>query len=165
MLQDMLVQYGAVKRGRFTLTSGKESEFYVDIKDACARPEILKEIVNQLDIHVKGDAVAGVELGAVPLVVAYAYHKSKPYFIIRKGSDHGLKKLLVGNIEPGMKLDIIEDVVTTGGSVLRAANILREAGLEVKRAIVVVDREEGGKELLEKNGIELVPLVRLGNLL
>ncbi|MCL4350122.1 MAG: orotate phosphoribosyltransferase, partial [Candidatus Thermoplasmatota archaeon] len=97
MLQDMLVQYGAVKRGRFTLTSGKESEFYVDIKDACARPEILKEIVNQLDIHVKGDAVAGVELGAVPLVVAYAYHKSKPYFIIRKGSDHGLKKLLVGN--------------------------------------------------------------------
>ncbi len=165
MLQELLIKYGAVKRGDFTLTSGQKSEYYVDIKDACARPEILREITEDIERHLKGDAVAGVELGAVPLVVALAYRRSMPYFIIRKGSDHGMKKLIVGNIEKGMTIDIIEDVVTTGGSVLRAVNILREAGLKVNRVITVVDRENGGKELLSKNGIELISLMRISELM
>ena len=76
-----------------------------------------------------------------------------------------MKKLIVGNIEKGMTIDIIEDVVTTGGSVLRAVNILREAGLKVNRVITVVDRENGGKELLSKNGIELISLMRISELM
>ena len=165
MLQELLIKYGAVKRGDFTLTSGQKSEYYVDIKDACARPEILREITGDIEKHLNGDAVAGVELGAVPLVVTLAYRRSVPYFIIRKGSDHGMKKLIVGNIEKGMTIDIIEDVVTTGGSVLRAVNILREAGLKVNRVITVVDRENGGRELLNKNGIELISLIRISELM
>jgi orotate phosphoribosyltransferase (EC 2.4.2.10) len=91
MLNRILQEKGAIKTGEFTLTSGKKSNFYVDIKDACADPEVLKVIVGELEKKVTSKAVAGVELGAVPLVVATAFKMSIPYFIIRKQSNHGMK--------------------------------------------------------------------------
>ncbi|MGP6239860.1 orotate phosphoribosyltransferase [Cuniculiplasma sp. SKW4] len=165
MLKDLLIKEGAVKKGHFILTSGKESEYYADIKDACARPEILKEIVKEVSERVRAGSVAGVELGAVPIVVALAYSKSMPYYIIRKESKHGMKKLIIGNITKDTGVDIVEDVVTTGGSVMRAVELLRKEGLNVNRVITVIDREEGGKELLSKNGVELVSLLKLKDIL
>ncbi len=165
MLKDMLIRENAVKRGHFVLTSGKESEYYADIKDACANPEILKEIVRQISERVRGEGVAGVELGAVPIVVSVAYSLSIPYFIIRKEAKHGMKKLIIGNLREGMNVDIIEDVVTTGGSVLRAVKLLRESGLKVNRVITVIDREEGGKELLEREGVDLISLLKIKDIL
>ncbi|MCL4345089.1 MAG: orotate phosphoribosyltransferase [Candidatus Thermoplasmatota archaeon] len=165
MLRDLLIKEGAVKRGHFVLTSGKESEYYADIKDACAKPEILREIVNEISKKIDGDAVAGVELGAVPIVVAVAYSESIPYFIIRKEAKHGLKKIIIGNISKGSKIDLIEDVVTTGGSVMRAIEILRNEGMEVNKVITVIDREEGGKELLSRSGVELVSLLKIKEIL
>ncbi|MHB1492925.1 MAG: orotate phosphoribosyltransferase [Thermoplasmataceae archaeon] len=160
MLKDILVEKGAIKVGDFTLTSGRKSNYYVDIKDACTDPDVLRTIIDGIVGRVEAKSVAGVELGAVPIVVATAFKMHIPYFIIRKESTHGMKKLLIGNPEKITRVDIIEDVVTTGGSVLKAAELLRSNGLQVEKVITVVDREEGGKELLKENGIRLESLVK-----
>lgn len=165
MLGKMLMESGAIKRGEFILSSGKKSNYYVDIKDACAYPHILDEIVREVSKRINGKAVGGVELGAVPIVSAVSYKMKLPYFIIRKEASHGLKKILIGNPVNDMEVDIIEDVVTTGASVLRAVNVLRENGMRVKRVITVVDRNEGGREKLSENGVELIGIINVKDIL
>ncbi|NPA75742.1 MAG: orotate phosphoribosyltransferase [Euryarchaeota archaeon] len=166
MLKEKLIECGAIKFGDFTLASGKKSKYYVDIKKASTKHEILEMMGNMLAEHVRGDMLAGVELGAVPLVAITAVNAKRDYLIIRKEKKgYGTSKLIEGDYEPGREVDIIEDVVTTGGSVLRAIRILRDAELKVNRVICVVDREEGGKENLEKEGVELISLVKARELL
>ena len=166
MLKEKLIECGAIQFGDFTLTSGKKSKYYVDIKKASTKHEILELMGDMLAQHVKGEILAGVELGAVPLVAITAVKAKRDYLIIRKErKEHGTSKLIEGDFQRGMTVDIIEDVVTTGGSVLRAVKILRENGLKVKRVICVVDREEGGRENLEKEGVELISLLTAGDLL
>ncbi len=161
MLKEKLVESGAIKFGDFTLASGKKSKYYVDIKKASTKYEILEMMGEMLADHVKGELLAGVELGAVPLVAITAVKSKRDYLIIRKEKKgYGTSKLIEGEYEEGKVVDIIEDVVTTGGSVLRAIRLLRDAGLKVNRVICVVDREEGGRENLEKEGVELISLVK-----
>ncbi len=164
MLSRDLIDLGAIKFGKFTLTSGAVSNYYVDIKEACTIPRVLEEVVDEISPHIEADMVAGVELGAVPLVVATSVRLKKPYVIIRKERSHGTKDLLVGTSVSGKTVDIIEDVVTTGGSVMKAINLLRERGARVGRVICVVDREEGGKTLLQGAGVELIPLLKISSL-
>ncbi len=164
MLEQMLMEEKAVKKGEFTLTSGKKSEYYADIKDACSRPEILGEIVNELKQSIEPKVVGGVELGAVPIVVSLAFDLKIPYIIVRKESTHGMKKLLIGHPESKPEVTLIEDVVTTGGSLLKAVKLLRENGCTVKEAITVIDREEGGSELLAHNGVTLRSLLKIKDL-
>ena len=164
MLRDELVEKGAIKYGTFTLTSGKQSNFYVDIKECMTVPDLLRETAELLAEKVQSDIVAGVELGAVPLLVAVSMLVHKPYIIIRKEREHGTKSLLIGKTPPGSTVDIIEDVVTTGGSVLRAAKMLADAGLKTEKVVCVVDREEGAKEALAQNNISLVPLIRISEI-
>ncbi len=167
MIKDRLLELGAIKFGEFTLTSGKKSNYYVDMKGAFAgSPELLGELVKEISSKTAAKKVAGVELGAVPIVVATAYAQKIPFIIIRKeGREHGLKNPIIGPIAGGEQIDIIEDVVTTGGSVMRAVKLLREAGAIVNRVICVVDREDGGSALLRENGVDLVPLVRISEVL
>lgn len=162
---DMLTKTGGIKFGTFVLTSGKESNYYVDIKEVMTSPENLKIVTDAIAEHLTGENIAGVELGAVPLVVAAAVKTGKNYLIIRKERKHGTRSLLIGKTEEGMSVDLIEDVVTTGNSILKAVNILREHGCTVNRCVCVVDREEGGSELLKENGVELLSLVRISNVL
>jgi len=166
MLKDELVKCGAIKFGDFVLASGKRSEYYVDIKKASTKYRVLEIMGELLAKNVKGDIIAGLELGAVPLTAITAIKSKRDYLIIRKErKGYGTTNLIEGDFTPGMYVDIIEDVVTTGGSVLRAVNILRSSGLKVKRVICVVDREEGGKENLEKEGVELISLLKARDLL
>ena len=167
MMRDSLISANAVKFGDFTLTSGKKSSYYVDMKAPVANsPTLLRELAEELAKRVSSKAIAGVELGAVPLLVATAVKLGIPYAIIRKETrEHGVKDPIVGSVAPGETVDIIEDVVTTGGSVLRAAKLLRDRGIVVNRAICVVDREEGGAVLLRENGIELVSIVKISEIL
>ena len=161
MLKEKLVECGAIKFGNFILASGKKSNYYVDIKKASTKHEILALMGEMLAKYVRGDILAGVELGAVPLVAITAIKAKRDYLIIRKEKKgYGTSKLIEGDFEEGQEVDIIEDVVTTGGSVLRAIRILRDAGLKVNRVICVVDREEGGKENLAKEGVELISLIK-----
>lgn len=161
MLWQKLIDAGAIKFGQFILTSGKKSDYYVDIKEAMTDPVTLKETAQMLSDKITSDVIAGVELGAVPLVVAASLAAEKPYIIIRKERNHGTGSLFIGKIESGKTVDIIEDVVTTGGSVARAIGILREAGMKVGKVIYVVDREEGGSEKFAGLGVQADPLYRI----
>ncbi len=166
MLKEKLIECGAINFGDFILASGKRSKYYVDIKKASTKYEILELMGNMLADKVKGDILAGVELGAVPLVAITAIKAKRDYLIIRKEKKgYGTSKLIEGDYKEGQEVDIIEDVVTTGGSVLRAIKLLRSAGLKVTRVICIVDREEGGKENLEKEGVELISLIKARELL
>lgn len=148
MLIDELVKSGAVKFGDFTLTSGKKSKYYVDIKRASSNPRVLGSITEGFSSYgVEADKVAGVELGAVPLIVAYSLQNELPFIIIRKkGREHGTRKGYEGQLNPGERVLLLEDVITSGGSVLRAIDIIEEAGGEVVKVLTVVDRQEGGTE-------------------
>jgi orotate phosphoribosyltransferase len=164
MLADTLVKSGAIKFGEFKLTSGAMSNYYVDIKEICTNPSTLKEVVENIKPNITAGIIAGVELGAVPLIVATSIIADKPYIIIRKERSHGTGSLIIGNNFEGKEVDLIEDVVTTGGSVVKAVEILRENKAIVKKAICVVDREEGGKKNLLDHGIELIPLVKISQI-
>ncbi len=165
MLWEQLIDAGAVKFGEFTLTSGKKSDYYVDIKEAMADPLMLGQTAVMLAKEVESEFIAGVELGAVPLVVAASLMTKKPYIIIRKERSHGTGSLFVGKPVPGKTVDIIEDVVTTGGSVAKAVEKLREAGMKVGKIIYVVDRQEGGEERFANLGVKAVPLFKIRDMM
>ena len=165
-LIDMLVECGAVRFGDFTLTSGKKSPYYVDIKMASTRPDVLKRMAGEMAPLVKGQFLAGMELGAVPLMVAVALETGKPYVIIRKGDrSHGTAKQIEGSLPGGAEVTLIEDVVTTGGSSVKSVGVLQGAGASVIQLIAVVDREEGGVDSIGPMDIEFIPLVRASQLL
>lgn len=164
-LKDILLSGGGIKFGHFVLTSGKESDYYVDIKEVMTDPANLERFAESISEHVSGGIIAGVELGAVPVLVAVSLHSRLPYVIIRKEREHGTKSLMIGKFERGSRVDIIEDVVTTGGSVLKAVNLLREQGADVSRCICVVDREQGGEKNLSEIGVELIALIKISDVL
>ncbi|WP_243545257.1 orotate phosphoribosyltransferase [Pseudodesulfovibrio tunisiensis] len=154
------------KEGDFTLTSGKKSDFYFDCKQTALHPEgsylIGKLFFEMLrDVDVKG--VGGMTLGADPLissvtVVSHLEDRGMPGFIIRKkAKGHGTGQYLEGmsNFEPGDKVALLEDVVTTGGTLITAAERVRDAGLEIVTVLSVLDRGEGGRENLRDAGLEL----------
>jgi orotate phosphoribosyltransferase len=171
MKKDALIQHlkecGAIKFGRFVLTSGAISDYYIDIKKASTEPKILKLIAQQMSDYVKGyDLLAGMELGAVPLVVALSLETEIPYVIIRKEKrEHGTGKQIEGGDVAGKNVLIIEDVTTSGGSVVKSIQILRENNAEVEKVLVVVDRENGAREVLQKLEVEFIPLVTVSDIL
>ena len=165
-LVDMLIECGAIKFGRFVLTSGKESNYYIDIKAASTRPRILRRIAEEMARHVDGARVAGMELGAVPIAAAVALQTDRPFCILRKKPrEHGTGSQIEGELRPGETVTVVEDVATTGGSMIQSVKLLRDAGALVRRAIVVVDREEGAAEALRAVNVELVALVKRSQLM
>jgi orotate phosphoribosyltransferase len=171
MKKDILIQHlkecGAIKFGRFVLTSGAISDYYIDIKKASTEPKILKLIAQQMNEYVNGyDLLAGMELGAVPLVVALSLESGIPYVIIRKEKrEHGTGKQIEGGEVTGKNVLVVEDVTTSGGSVIKSIQILRENNAEVEKVLVVVDRESGAREKLEKLEVEFIPLVCVSDIL
>ena len=156
-----LIACGAVQFGDFTLASGKKSDYYVDIKRAATRPDLLREIARRMAGHVKGyDRLAGVELGAVPIAAAVSLQSDVPYLIVRKeAKEHGTKRSFEGELRVGDRVVFVEDVVTTAGTLRKAVEGLRAAGAVVDRAVAVVDREEGGADNVRSAGVELVSLL------
>ena len=143
----------------FTLASGKTSNYYFNCKPTTLDPEGMYLIGNIL-FDMLGDAdvtaAGGLTLGADPIANALSlisYQKGRPVksFVVRKDvKTHGTKNAVEGNITPGERVVIIDDVITTGGSTITAIEIVREAGLVVDRVIALIDREEGGKENIKK---------------
>ncbi len=167
MLIQSLKDCGAIKFGRFVLTSGAISDYYIDIKKASTEPKILKLIAQQMSEHVQGyNMLAGMELGAVPLVVALSLETGIPYVIIRKEKrEHGTGKQIEGGDVKGKSVLVVEDVTTSGGSVIKSIQILRENNAEVEKVLVVVDRESGAREKLEKLEVEFIPLISVSEIL
>ncbi len=158
---------GALKFGTFTLTSGRTSSYYVDIKQASTQPRLLRQIAKDLAAKVQGvDVLAGVELGAVPILVAAALETNLPFAILRKkAKEHGTGQRIEGVAVTGRRVLLIEDVTTTGKSVAEAVRLVREAGATVDRVETVVDRGEGAAEALRDLGVSLGALVSAGDLL
>ena len=161
-----LLDAGAVRFGEFTLASGEKSDIYIDVKRAWTHPERLDVLARALAARVgTTDRLAGMELGAVPLVVATALRTGHPYVVIRKAAkEHGTRQPFEGEISPGLRVLVIEDVTTTGGSTLRSVEVLRSAGGIVDRVLAVVDREVGAAARLAATGIRLEPLVTMAEL-
>ena len=139
----------------FTLASGRKSNYYFNCKPTTLDPEGMN-LIGELLFNMLKDseitAAGGLTLGADPIANALSvisYQKGKPIksFIVRKDAkDHGTKSSIEGNIKPGEKVVIIDDVITTGGSTITAIEQARDAGLIVDKVITLIDREEGGKE-------------------
>ena len=169
-----LVRKLSYREGDFTLASGKKSKFYVDLKATTLHPEGAK-LIGELATRVLResglpvDAVGGLTLGADPLataisMTALSYGKIWPAFIVRKeAKDHGTGKYIEGteNMPAGASVVVLEDVVTTGGSSIQAIERLRAAGYKPVAALTVVDREQGGREAIEKLGVKLLHLATL----
>jgi len=161
-----LLDAGAVRFGDFTLASGEKSDVYIDVKRAWTDPANLDVLARALADRVgAADRLAGMELGAVPLVVATALRTRHPYVVLRKATkEHGTRQAFEGDISPGLHVLLIEDVTTTGGSTLRSVEIVRGAGGLVDRVLVVVDREAGATARLAAAGVRVEPLVTLSEL-
>ncbi|MFQ6012797.1 MAG: orotate phosphoribosyltransferase [Thermoplasmata archaeon] len=165
-LVEALVESGALRFGAFTLASGKKSPYYVDLKAAFTDPVLLRRVVRRLVPHAAGvQRMAGTELGAVPLLVALALETELPYVILRKEARaHGTGRAYEGDVHPGDRVLLVEDVATTGGTLRRATDLLRGEGAVVERAVCVVDREEGAGESLRDIGVALDALIRARDL-
>lgn len=144
----------------FTLVSGRKSNYYFNCKPTMLDPEGMNLIGNVIFDMIKDSditAIGGLTLGADPMANAtslISYQKGRPVktFIVRKDvKGHGTKNAVEGNVQPGEKVAILDDVITTGGSTITAIEKAREIGLDVDRVIVLVDREEGGRENIEKH--------------
>jgi orotate phosphoribosyltransferase len=165
-----LLRERSFERKKVILASGKESDFFIDCKQTILTAEghalageLLFELIRELP---PADAVAGVELGGCPLasavsLVSFQRGKPLPAFYVRKErKDHGSAKLVEGDrsLRPGIRVALLEDVITTGGSSLKAVDALKKVGAVVVGIAALVDRLEGGAETIKGQGIPLVSL-------
>jgi orotate phosphoribosyltransferase len=154
----------AYLEGDFLLRSGRRSRYYLDKYRFETDPQLLAGLGRELAALVAGlgdqaELLAGPELGAVPLAAVTSIETGLPFVIVRKAAkEYGTGNRLEGVFEPGMRVCVVEDVVTSGGALLSAVEALREADLHVSAAICVVDREEGGAEAIAAAGIPFKPL-------
>ena len=164
-IAEMLIKYKAIEFGEFTLASGAKSSYYIDVKTAVTNPVLLSSIAEIVTKSHEFDVIAGVAVGGVSLAVATALESKKPYAIIRASEkSHGKKDVIIGSVA-GKNVLLIEDVTTSGGSALYGIESLRKAGAHAGRVITVVDREQGAGEMLRQHDIQLIPLVKVSELL
>lgn len=158
----------------FKLSSGKMSNYYIDLRTITLDPEggfVIGNVIYDIIKQAKPDAVGGLTLGADPIayatsMVSYLNRDPvKPFVVRKEPKGHGTGKQIEGNIKPGDRVYILEDVVTTAGSSLKAVKAAREFGLEVLGVIALVDREEGGQQNIENEGLELIPVFKVSYLL
>jgi orotate phosphoribosyltransferase len=153
--------------GTFTLRSGAVSNEYFDKYRFEAAPDLLADVASAMaDLLPSAiDAVAGLELGGVPLATAISLHTGLPALFVRKeAKTYGTCQLAEGGAVEGTRLAVIEDVVTSGGQVIASCGDLRGLGAEIVTVLCVIDREAGGPEKLAVEGLELRALFRMSEL-
>lgn len=166
----------SVRRGQFTLASGRQSTLYIDARLTTMSPEGLA-VIGPLGVAALAgsgwdvQAVGGLTLGADPVSYAISYasisgpRPLRAFTVRKQAKEHGTAKLIEGPFHTGDRVAIIEDVITTGGSALKAAQAVREAGGVIAGVLALVDREEGGREAIEITGIPVIVLARASEIL
>ena len=161
----------------FKLASGEISPFYVDCRALMAHPEarrLVAQLAYEALADIELDCLGGLELGAIPIAVtisdfACAASRRRLWrtFVVRKQpKDHGLGKLIEGSIQSGDRALIVDDVLTSGGSLLKAMGVAREAGLRVDHALVIVDRQkQDGRARVEREQVQLISLLTIHDLM
>ena len=161
----------ALLEGDFLLRSGKRSPYYLDKYRFETVPELLGELGRRIADAARtaeptAARLAGPALGAVALAASASLASGLPFVIVRGSAKaYGTGNRLEGAFEQGEIVCLVEDVVTSGGAALEAVQALREAGLKVRAAVCVVDREEGGADLLARHAVRLWPLFRASSVL
>lgn len=153
---------GMIRIGEFKLSSGITSPYYIDLRRIYSYPDLINSIVDEV-IKIapldEVEVIAGIETAGIPLASYISCVTRKPLAYIRKeAKTHGTGQLIEGEVS-GRKIMIVDDVVTTGSSLLRAINRVRESGGLPVTALVIVDREQGARKLLETHGVKLVSLI------
>ena len=161
----------SARRGQFTLASGRQSSLYIDARLTTMSPEGLT-LIGPLGYEAveragwRADAVGGLTLGADPVAYAVSYASAlagrplRAFTVRKEAKQHGTGKLIEGPFREGDRVVVVEDVITTGGSALKAIAAVRAAGGTVVGVLAVVDREEGGREAIEADGVTVIALAR-----
>lgn len=159
----------AYREGQFRLASGQMSDYYIDCRKVTLSPAgwLIGKTILDMVKDTKIDAVGGLTLGADPIigaVTALSYETPHPIdgFIVRKqAKDHGTGSLIEGPLQKGAQVLIVDDVLTKGGSVLSAIKTVEDAGCTVAKVIVIVNRRQGGDELLLEKGYDFTPIFQI----
>lgn len=167
----------SARRGEFTLASGARSTLYIDVRLTSMSPDGLALIgplaLSELErAGWRPDSVGGLTLGADPISYAIAYASAvaareplvRAFTVRKEAKAHGTGKLIEGPFRAGDRVVVIEDVITTGGSALRAADAIASAGGDIAGVLAVVDREGGGRERIEERGYPVIALARAAEL-
>ncbi len=154
---------GIIKFGKFRLSSGMESPYYIDLRRLYSFPDLAFKVINELIrvINAPYDAVVGVATAGIPLAAYIAFTKKIPMGYVRiERKSHGLESKVEG-VVGGRKVLVVDDVATTGQSLLSSAKTLKSLGAEVVAAAAIVDREQGAEETLASAGIKLYSLIKV----
>jgi orotate phosphoribosyltransferase len=165
----LLHNIDALKFGIFKLTSGKTSPYYIDLRIVPSFPDAYRQICELYTQHINKymdtksiDRIAGIPLAGIPFASQIAYNLKKPFLYIRKNiRHHGRQRRVEGILITGDHVLLIDDLITTGLNLKKAAEAIRAEGGVVTDAVALLDREEGGKEKLEKSGIKVHTLLNI----
>ena len=162
-LEIELERHDLIKRGEFTLASGQKSNLYIDLKGVSGIPDLFDRIVHELiELYDSPHPIVGLATAGISFASVMASHLKQPFGYARSEiKAHGTGNILEGNITKGLPIVLIEDVVSTGGSLIKTIHTLREQGYVVNQAISVVDRGMGGREALKAIGVDLKSITSL----
>jgi len=168
-MANILFKIDALKFGVFKLTSGKASPYYIDLRVIPSFPDAFREICESYGQYISSEIgvksfnrIAAIPLAGIPFASQIAYNLKKPFLYVRKGIRlHGRERRVEGILVSGDRVLLIDDLLTTGLTLKKAANAVRAEGGVVTEAVVFLDREEGGLQLLEQNGIKLHALLKM----
>ncbi len=168
LLRNLVLEKG-LKTGSFLLSSGKHSNYFFDLKPIILDPNsllIIAKIIAKQVRDLKVDAIGGLETGAIPIAVATALeafqsHDSsvKSFYVRKEVKNHGTDNLVEGPIQTNNRVLLVDDVTTTGSSLLSTAKEVDKFGAEIIKAIAIVDREEGAKDLLRENNVSFASIL------
>jgi orotate phosphoribosyltransferase len=168
-LAHSLYQIGAVKFGEFVLKSGKNSNIYLDLRQIISHPKVLRLVADTIweqVTSVKSDLICGVPYTALPIATCISLQQNIPMIMRRKEKkEYGTKQQIEGAFKPGQHCLIIEDVITSGTSILETVDDLEAAGIKITDTVVLVNREQGGKENLQKRNLKLHAALTLSEIL
>jgi orotate phosphoribosyltransferase len=171
-MANILYKIDAIKFGVYKLSTGKASPYYIDLRVIPSFPDAFREICDFYaqyiteQIGLKNfDRIAGIPLAGLPFASQIAYNLRKPFLYLRKGIKlRGRERRVEGILTSGNRVLLIDDLLTTGITLKKAADAVRAEGGVVTDAVVFLDREEGGRQLLEKSGVKLHSLVKISDI-
>ena len=165
-LRDLIAEQSLLRNRTYKLASGQTSGFYFDMKRSTLDPEGATLIADAILDLLEGeeiDGIGGLAVGAVPIVAAvcvrsHLRHPLRGFFVRQDEKKHGTESAIGGHLPEGSRVVLFDDVTTSGGSVLKAAEAVRARGCTVTKVITIVDRLEGAGATLAKHGLELIPI-------
>jgi orotate phosphoribosyltransferase len=168
-ISKVLDRIGALKFGAFKLTSGKMSPYYIDLRIIPSFPDAFEKICDCFVEFIRSeiglgnvDRIAGIPVAGIPFASVVAFNLKKPFLYVRKGARfHGRERRIEGIIAPGNRVLLMDDLVTTGLSLQKAERAIMAEGGVVTDAVVLIDRQEGGREKLAKTGVKLHALLNI----